>query len=158
MGSTDSRPTLVSDVVKEKQQPNREDLSEDVDVENGKIHSKVSNEDISVCTESLCVDRLSRLTKDIGGQKHKKYKYFHCWVQDCHNISLGKDCIFCKECNKSFCKECSSMEIQETDEGYFCFSCIQEIDTQSDPSSEEEEEESFPLEQMTGRNRHRRKW
>ena len=77
------------------------------------------------CQNKACHDEWLRLTKEIGSSlDDTDYCYFHCMIEGCHDISLGKTSFPCDECGHFTCQSCSNEHMFDNDEDQFlCEEC-----------------------------------
>lgn len=79
------------------------------------------------CKRSECIKKYNDLLNDLGGWGHDDhFNPFHCCIEGCHDISLGKTSYPCDGpgCTNYICQSCGdNNDVQREDDIIFCPEC-----------------------------------
>lgn len=78
------------------------------------------------CKEEACVRRCREMREGMGRTDEEDFLPFHCSVEGCHDISLGKTSHQCLLCEDWVCQGCSPTEMKEWDGELVCLGCYAE--------------------------------
>ncbi len=81
------------------------------------------------CQKPECVAEFAQLTKEMGCVDDDDFLFFHCQVENCHDISLGKTSFHCHNCGIWVCQDHSEIldDDYDIDHGFgddvYCSNC-----------------------------------
>lgn len=56
------------------------------------------------CKEPRCIEIYKEEMQDVNSDDDEDFKFFHCSVKGCHDISMGKTSFRCEECLEWVCQ------------------------------------------------------
>lgn len=77
------------------------------------------------CKEKKCIELYSQEMEDVSDSDDMDFHFFHCSVEGCHDISMGKTSFHCVECGKWICQGCAEKKSIEVDDDFYCLSCYE---------------------------------
>lgn len=79
------------------------------------------------CPNAACKEKYKKLMDEIGHCDDSDYWYYHCTIDGCHDISLGKTSFCCEDCGAWICQGCSDTKMKDYDgDGttFYCLDCV----------------------------------